>query len=215
MAAKGLGAASAGDGDDLQRLLERHRSGDPAARCLLIEWADRWMRSRVRARFRQYGGVERWEQWGDAHNEFLTRLDRALSGCRPENPQHFLRLVNLRLRHLLEEWRRHYQGRHGIGANHKTSPDGFAGGGAPPGTPLGRNSGATDPADKAVRGEEIARLREAIRRLPMDQREALELHDLRQFTHEKVAEILGRSVITVKRLVAEARSNLGRDLGEG
>ena len=78
-----------------------------------------------------------------------------------------------------------------------------------------------DPADpspgteeQAVAKEEHRRLREAVTRLPEDQREALVLTQLEKVPYGKAAEILGVSEGTVKSRVNRAKARLKEILSE-
>jgi len=79
-----------------------------------------------------------------------------------------------------------------------------------------------DPADptpgteeQAVAADEHRRLREAIRQLPEDQREALILTQLEKIPYEEAAEALGVSEGTVKSRVNRAKARLREILSEG
>ncbi len=51
----------------------------------------------------------------------------------------------------------------------------------------------TSPSERAVRGEDLARLAQALARLPDDQRRVVELHYLNELTVAEVAERIGRT----------------------
>ena len=78
-----------------------------------------------------------------------------------------------------------------------------------------------DPADpspgteeQAVQKDERRRLREAIRQLPDDQREALILTQLEKVPYEEAAQALGVSEGTVKSRVNRAKARLKEILSE-
>ena len=51
----------------------------------------------------------------------------------------------------------------------------------------------TSPSERAVRGEELLRLADALAQLPFDQRRVVELHYLKGLTVADMAEQIGRS----------------------
>ncbi|MBQ9859051.1 MAG: RNA polymerase sigma factor [Clostridia bacterium] len=67
---------------------------------------------------------------------------------------------------------------------------------------------ADDPADTVQKQEEAARLRRALYRLPPAYRQALWLIYYEQYSHERVAAVMGRSVHAVDTLVYRARQAL-------
>ncbi len=82
--------------------------------------------------------------------------------------------------------------------------------------PLGvverRDDRIEDPLARLVRGERIAIVRAAIRKLPPRQRATLMLRVYRELPHEEIARILGRSVGTGKANFFQALGNLRRIL---
>jgi RNA polymerase sigma-70 factor (ECF subfamily) len=68
--------------------------------------------------------------------------------------------------------------------------------------------------DELVRRERVARVREAIARLPRKQRATLILHVYHELPHAEISRILGNSLGTVKANFFHAVKNLRRWLGE-
>ena len=64
------------------------------------------------------------------------------------------------------------------------------------------------PSEQAIRHEELMHLAEALARLPADQREALELHHLKEYTVTDVAEQTGRSRASVAGLIRRGLQRL-------
>ena len=71
------------------------------------------------------------------------------------------------------------------------------------------------PSQEAARGESAVRLAEALARLPPDYREALVLRNLEELTFPEVAERMGRSIESVKKLWARGLARLRPLLDSG
>ena len=72
----------------------------------------------------------------------------------------------------------------------------------------------SDPATRAEQSELTERLRLAISRLPMRQRQAFVLRNKEGLSYAEMAEVLEAKVGTAKALVYQATNNLRRTLGE-
>jgi RNA polymerase sigma-70 factor (ECF subfamily) len=83
-------------------------------------------------------------------------------------------------------------------------------GGEPP--PVGADPKAEPPAEVLVREETAARVREAVARLPGDQRLAVVLSKYEGLSYRELADAMERSVPAVKSLLVRARENLRKDL---
>ena len=70
------------------------------------------------------------------------------------------------------------------------------------------------PADRLLRGERGARVRQAIAQLPRKQRATLVLRAYHEMSHQEIADVLGSSVGAVKANFFHALANLKRILGE-
>jgi RNA polymerase sigma-70 factor (ECF subfamily) len=73
---------------------------------------------------------------------------------------------------------------------------------------------AESPADRMLRAERDARVREAVAQLPAKQRAALVLRVYQEMTHQEIASALGTSVGAAKANVFHALRNLKRLLGK-
>jgi RNA polymerase sigma-70 factor (ECF subfamily) len=72
------------------------------------------------------------------------------------------------------------------------------------------DSRAVDPLDAAARGQQAARVRQAIRRLPPKQRATLVLRVYQDLSYEEIAGVLGGTVGAVKANFFHALGNLKR-----
>jgi RNA polymerase sigma-70 factor (ECF subfamily) len=70
-------------------------------------------------------------------------------------------------------------------------------------------------APEATVFTEAVALRELLRRLPTEQREAMLLHYLEGYTSAEIAQIVGAPARTVRLRLAQAREQLRQELGEG
>ncbi len=73
---------------------------------------------------------------------------------------------------------------------------------------------AVSPEGAAVRKETVKLVRESIARLPSEQREVVVLRDLEGLSYEKIAEMLGLEVGTVKSRINRARLRLREIIAE-
>jgi RNA polymerase sigma-70 factor, ECF subfamily len=74
-------------------------------------------------------------------------------------------------------------------------------------------SGQPDPEAAAARNELAAKVWDAIRRLPLDQREALLLRDWHGLSYADIAETVGTNVGTVSSRIHDARTALRKQIG--
>lgn len=75
------------------------------------------------------------------------------------------------------------------------------------------SASGTSPSSHAVRREEVVRLAEAFARLPDDQRTAVELHLLQEYSLKETAERMGRSFGSVASLVHRGVEGLRKAFG--
>lgn len=84
-------------------------------------------------------------------------------------------------------------------------------------SPSGGGEGARgedDPAEDAIRAEEVAVVREAVARLPLADREVIHLKYVEGLTVSDIARVLGLGPRTVETRLYRARRRLGDLLGE-
>jgi RNA polymerase sigma-70 factor (ECF subfamily) len=180
---------------EAQRLLERHRAGDPAARDGLIGLAEGRFVALARAMLRRHPHVRRWEETDDLLQAALLRLHRSLAEVQPESVQHFDNLAAAQIRRQLIDLARSYYGPEGLGARHHT--DGA--------DPAGRLARVADDAGKPDSLESWAAFHEAVERLPDEEREVVNLLWYDNLTHAQAAEALGVATKTIQRRWASAR----------
>jgi RNA polymerase sigma-70 factor (ECF subfamily) len=76
-------------------------------------------------------------------------------------------------------------------------------------------SDQSSPPERAMRNEQLLRLAEALARLPVDQRVAVEMHHLQGRPLAEVAEVLKRSKGAVATLLFRGMTRLRKDLAAG
>ncbi|TWU24803.1 sigma-70 family RNA polymerase sigma factor [Novipirellula artificiosorum] len=184
----------------IERCLQMLRDGDTAVRGELLNLTqDRLIRLTAKMK-RDFRGVGRWEQTEDVFQNASMRLYQAMSSTKIDDTRHFFRLAALQIRRELIDLCRHYRGPQGQGANHATQPrDAGA---------LQDRAAAFDPGDPTGNPAELqawSDFHECVDQLPDREREVFELlwyHELKQ---DEVAELLGVSTRSVKRLWRSAR----------
>lgn len=106
--------------DRINMWVEQLREGNPKAREMLFEVsADRLMRM-TRKMLKGFRKVRRWEETGDVFAEVYLNLRNALERVVPNDARHFLNLAGQHINWALQNLKKHYEGPHGIGRNHKT-----------------------------------------------------------------------------------------------
>lgn len=190
--------------DPLQHWLDRHRSGDPAARDGLIRHAQERLRLLTRQMLRHYPHVRRWEDTSDVFQNVLVRLDRALRETAPPTPADFLRFAAALVRRELIDMARHHYGPEGAAAHHQTPADWPAAARPDPSAPDG------DPYRLAVWHE----LHQYIAGLPDDERALFDLLYYQGLTQTAAADLIAIPLRTFKRRWQEARLRLAARFGE-
>jgi RNA polymerase sigma factor (sigma-70 family) len=74
---------------------------------------------------------------------------------------------------------------------------------------------AADVADRLARQDEHVRVIEAVRGLPVRQRDCVTLRYFEEYSIDRIAETLGLSVNSVKTHLRRGMQHLGRALGDG
>lgn len=149
---------------------------------------------------RGFPQVRRWEQTGDVVQNASLRLLRALEQIDLENPRHFLGLAATQIRRELIDLARHYQGPHGLGAQHASNVvDVNQDGSSAKIDPLDPN--AESPSELAAWCE----LHTSIDALPDEEREVCVMMLYLGLTQREASELLGVSERTVRRRWQEIR----------
>lgn len=180
---------------ELHDLLEEMRRGDPDARCRVIEHACDRLRTLTRKMLRCYPKVRRWAETDDVLQCALLRLHRSLAELRPESVREFYGLAAVQIRRELLDLVKHFQGAHGIGANHKSDGGRAA------------QRQCVDPLEPESL-ENWSRFHALVDSLPDDEREVVALLWYEGFRQPQAAELLGVSLATVKRRWQAARLRL-------
>jgi RNA polymerase sigma-70 factor (ECF subfamily) len=189
----------------LHAYLDRLQGGDDTAFDDLIRRTEERLYLLARRILHQYPGVRRWEDTGDVLQDALLRLVRDLRDKRkrPSDPREFFRLAASRIRSVLLDLHRHYQGPCGLGANVVAAREGAAAGGGP------------DPVAPAPSSSDMERwtaFHEAVERLEPKQREVVGLLFYHGWKQAEVAELLQMSVRTVSKYWAGAIDRLRETL---
>jgi len=168
------------------------RRGDADARNQVVDHACERLRVLTRKMLRGYPTVQRWTETDDVLQNAMLRLHRSLSEVQPESPRQFYGLAATQIRRELIDLARHFQGPHGIGANHH-SDDGEIVDAKPIEGVEPENLESWTGFHKTVEG------------LPEDQQEVVSLLWYEDMTQPEAAEVLGISLATLKRRWQAAR----------
>jgi RNA polymerase sigma-70 factor (ECF subfamily) len=190
----------------LQRLLDRIKVGDEAARDLLFEHACERLRRLVRLQLRRFPRVKRWDQTDDVLNNVMMRMVEAMRGMSLGTPREFFALCGTQIRRQLIDLKRHYYGAEGMGRHHRTAAPSAEGEPAPN---LADGTDDThDPAHLALWTE----FHEQVEKLPEEEREVFNLRWYQELSVEETADVLKISTRSVGRRWLDARLKLGRFL---
>lgn len=181
------------DPDVTNDLVDRLRAGDPKARELLITHTYQRLERLAHNMLRTYGGVRRWDETGDVLHNAQIRLQKALSKVKLKSAEHFYQVATNHIRWELLDLAAKYRGPQGSAANHATDSTG------------GAVTGAADPATGPDNLLQWADYQLKTKELPPNLRKVFDLIWYHGKTFKEVAEILGVSEKTVKRLWAKVR----------
>jgi RNA polymerase sigma-70 factor (ECF subfamily) len=181
-----------GHTSELADLLERLRRGDPDARCRVIECAVDRLRTLASKMMRSNPRVRRWAETDDLLQGALLRLHRCMAELHPEGVRQFYALAGLQIRRELLDLAKHYQGAHGVGANHKSDGGRAA------------QRQCADPLESETL-DAWTRFHEHVGCLPDDEREVVQLVWYDGMKQPEAAGVLGVSLATLKRRWQSAR----------
>jgi RNA polymerase sigma-70 factor (ECF subfamily) len=184
-----------GHTSELADLLERLRRGDPDARCRVIECAVDRLRTLASKMMRSNPRVRRWAETDDLLQGALLRLHRCMAELHPEGVRQFYALAGLQIRRELLDLAKHYQGAHGVDANHKSDGGRAA------------QRQCADPLEPETL-DAWARFHETVGCLPDEEREVVQLVWYDGMKQPEAAGVLGVSLATLKRRWLSARLRL-------
>jgi len=189
----------------LQRCLDRLRSGDSGAEDELIRHSEERLKALTRRMLRDYARVGRWEDTDDVWQQAVLRLVKALRAIDVRTVADYARLASWHIRHVLIDLARHYCGKEGLGTHHAT----------PVAQPTDQ-SGNVQPeavahsSDAPERNISWAEWHEQIDRLPDEERAVVDLLWYQGMRQEEAASTLNVSLSTLQRRWQAARIRLAR-----
>lgn len=192
----------------VEKCLDMLRSGDTAVRGELLNLTQERLLRLTSKMKRDFRGVARWEQTEDVFQNAAMRLYQAMSAAEIQDARHFFRLAALQIRRELIDMCRHYKGPQGQGAHHATQPR--DGDGEAQAVMMDPGNRTQNPADLHAWSD----FHQCVEELPEREREVFELlwyHELKQ---DEVAELLGVSTRSIKRIWRAARLLLHDRLSE-
>jgi len=186
--------------------LARLRSGDPRAREAVVELCQTRLRVLVHRMLRRFPNVRRWDETDDICQDAATDLWRALDSLSLSEPVEVLRIAHTIVKRKLIDRARKYAGPLSDAANHATH-DGTSDG--------RRRTFVEQVADDRSNGslDRWSAFQEAIEALPPEEREVFHLVWFLQAKQSQIAELLGVSPSTVKRLWQRARATVRQATG--
>ncbi len=207
-----MAATADGTTSDIQGLINRLKGGraSDSDRMDLLDRARGRLEILTHRMLRRYPGVARWEQTDDVLQNAMVRLDGALKVVVLDTALHFFRLASKKIREVLIDLARHYDGPQGIGSHHSSRAGrddaGSDGGKSPDLDP----PDSTDDPDRLGAWTDF---HEAVDRLDDEDRGVWDLLWYQGLTQEEAGQVMGVSASTVNRRWMKARLALGRLLG--
>jgi RNA polymerase sigma-70 factor (ECF subfamily) len=196
------------DSTVIQDLILRLRTDNEAARLELLDRTTNRLVRLTRKMLRDYPSVQRWEQTDDVVQNAVLRLYRALKEVAPPSIADFFRLAAVQIRRELIDLARHYNGPHGLGANH-VSRVGVNESADASTSPLESPDSTYDPGRLA----DWTDFHRQVEALPDETRRIVDLLFYQGLSQAEAAAVLEVSERTVKRRWQEARLALHDALG--
>lgn len=194
---------------EIEKCIARAKDGDATAREDLISLANDRLMALSRKLKRGFPRVGRWEQTEDVCQMASLKLFDALAATDVQDSRHFFRLAAKKIRETLIDLARHYQGAHGVGANHATQMPAPAGS-TSPGSLMDNAGEMTQNPQQLAQWQE---LHEGIDKLPEELREMFDLLWYNELSQDEAAKIVGVSTRQVKRRWRDAKLALSEALG--
>lgn len=186
------------EGSHIEKVVELAKNNPDEAMRELLQQSSLKLKNLTRKMFHKFSGLRRWEQTDDIFQNAMMRLNKALHEVKVESPRHFYNLAALQIRRELLDMARKYRGEGNFAANHHTDSH-FArdGGGM-----VNQQAEANQEMDK---WEQFHLL---VEKLPVEERETVNLIWYQELSQEETAKILNTSVRTIKRRWQAAREKL-------
>jgi RNA polymerase sigma factor (sigma-70 family) len=182
--------------------LDRLRAGDPRARDLIVALCQTRLRVLVQRMLRRFPGVRRWEQTDDVCQDVSLELWKALGSIPLDSPAAVLKIAYTKVKRKLIDRARKYAGPLSDAANHATDLPQEGG----RGEMLHRHA-----VDRSRDGlDRWTAFQNAIESLPSDEQEVFHLVWFLGATQKEIADVMGTSPRTVKRLWQRARDAIRR-----
>ena len=193
-----------GQTEQLDKLIDRLKAGDAAARDELLKSACERLRRLSRKMLNSYPGVARWEKTDDVLQNAEIRLHKALKKTLPQSVKHFLNLAALHIRHELIDLARHHLGPEGAGAHHDTGND----------RSENPNLVASQTTSDPVKLAQWREFHEQVKLLPKEEQEIFDHLWYNGLSQSETAALLNISERTLQRRWRSARLKLSRTLPE-
>lgn len=167
----------------LQQLLDRMWAGDDAARDELLWQVERRLKRLARRMLNDFPDVRRWDDTGDVMQNSLLRLLRSMEAVRPTTVRGFIALAAKQIRRELLDLVRHYR-----------RPQHSA-----PAVDPHQAVEIPAPEDDTADMDRWCAFHEAIEKLPVEEREVIELVFYHAWTQERIATLFKVDERTVRR----------------
>jgi RNA polymerase sigma factor (sigma-70 family) len=182
--------------------LDRLRAGDPRARDSIVALCQTRLRLLVQRMLHRFPGVRRWEQTDDVCQDVSLELWKALGSMPLDSPAAVLKIAYTKVKRKLIDRARKYAGPLSDAANHATDLPQEGG----RGEMLHRHA-----VDRSRDGlDRWTAFQNAIESLPSDEQEVFQLVWFLGATQKEIADVMGTSPSTVKRLWQRARDAIRR-----
>jgi RNA polymerase sigma factor (sigma-70 family) len=185
-------------GTHIDKVIELAKNNPDEAMKELLEQSSLKLKNLTRKMFHKFAGLRRWEQTDDVFQNAMMRLNKALQDVKIESARHFYNLAALQIRRELLDLVKKYKAESNFAAHHHTDSHFAKEGGA-----LVNQQPA--PSSDIEKWGEFHML---VEKLPVEEREVVNLIWYQELSQEEAAKILNMSIRTLKRRWQTARNKL-------
>jgi RNA polymerase sigma-70 factor (ECF subfamily) len=188
----------------MHRCIEQWRAGERAAADELLRAAGTRLENLARKMLRSFPNVREWAETADVFQGSVLNLLNTLHKHRPESTRHFFNLAAVHVRRELLDLARRFSGKDWIPLS------------GMPEIPADWGGGRFPTADRDGSAEDLelwCRFHQTVEELPPEEREVVSLVFYHDWTHGKIAELLGVDERTVRRRWRSACMRLIRRVG--
>ncbi|MCC9608308.1 sigma-70 family RNA polymerase sigma factor [Blastopirellula sp. JC732] len=180
----------------IENRIQKLKRGDSEARNELLQLAEDRLVAMTRKIKRDFPDLGRWIDTNDVFQQAAIRLLRSLDAVELNDARHFFRLAAQKIRFELIDLMRKFYGPEGMGRKHQSAARRLQDSEGAHANLADDQAAIDDPRDM---DELRMDLFEAVDSLPADEREVVDLLMFHNLTQEEAAQVIGKSVRSIRR----------------